>query len=62
VEDGHAAGDTWGRNSKGVASRARKYLGWKPTGHGLDEEIPKIVEFEGRRMAVEGVPSDEIPG
>ncbi|KAL3958885.1 hypothetical protein ACCO45_007047 [Purpureocillium lilacinum] len=29
MEDGSVS---WGRNSKGVAERARKYLGWKPKG------------------------------
>ncbi|KAL2016361.1 hypothetical protein VTK56DRAFT_3819 [Thermocarpiscus australiensis] len=42
-------GRTWGFNSKGVASRAKKYLGWEPRGPSFDEEIPAVVEYEGKR-------------
>lgn len=37
---------SWGLNSKGFAKRARKYLGWKPTGRSLKDEIPYIVDGE----------------
>ena len=37
---------SWGMNSKGYAKRARKYLGWKPKGRSLKEEIPEIVDGE----------------
>ncbi|TGO20542.1 hypothetical protein BPAE_0287g00110 [Botrytis paeoniae] len=40
---------TWGLNSRGIAKRARKYLGWNPTGRSLKEEIPYIVDQEARR-------------
>ncbi|TGO91742.1 hypothetical protein BPOR_0019g00020 [Botrytis porri] len=40
---------SWGLNSKGFAKRARKYLGWNPTGRTLQEEIPFIVDEEARR-------------
>ncbi|KAF7947764.1 hypothetical protein EAE96_008843 [Botrytis aclada] len=40
---------SWGLNSKGFAKRARKYLGWAPTGRSLKEEIPLIVDEEARR-------------
>ncbi|ESZ95877.1 putative D-xylulose reductase A [Sclerotinia borealis F-4128] len=39
---------SWGLNSKGFAKRARKYLGWKPTGKSLQDEIPLIVESEAK--------------
>jgi len=38
----------FGANSKGVAQRARKYFGWKPTGRSLEEEIPDIVKGEAQ--------------
>ncbi|KAI1813978.1 nucleoside-diphosphate-sugar epimerase [Poronia punctata] len=38
----------FGANSKGVAQRARKYLGWKPTGKSVEEEIPDIVAGEAK--------------
>lgn len=34
---------SWGMNSKGTASRAKKYLGWKPEGPGLEGEYEDIV-------------------
>ncbi|KAK6600214.1 hypothetical protein H4I96_07540 [Botrytis cinerea] len=40
---------SWGLNSKGVAKRARKYLGWTPTGRSLRDEIPYIIDEEARR-------------
>ncbi|QSZ34245.1 hypothetical protein DSL72_005835 [Monilinia vaccinii-corymbosi] len=40
---------SWGLNSKGFAKRARKYLGWKPTGRSLKDEIPFIVDSEAKR-------------
>ncbi|TGO41918.1 hypothetical protein BHYA_0014g00010 [Botrytis hyacinthi] len=40
---------SWGLNSKGFAKRARKYLGWNPTGRSLEEEIPYIVDEEAQR-------------
>ncbi|KAF7872765.1 uncharacterized protein EAF02_008836 [Botrytis sinoallii] len=40
---------SWGLNSKGFAKRARKYLGWNPTGRSLKEEIPFIVDEEAER-------------
>ncbi|KAK4241546.1 hypothetical protein C8A03DRAFT_30270 [Achaetomium macrosporum] len=46
-------GGTWAANSKGVAERARRYLGWEARGPSLEEEIPRVVEFEGKRASVE---------
>ncbi|KAB5578422.1 hypothetical protein GE09DRAFT_549657 [Coniochaeta sp. 2T2.1] len=43
---------TWAMNSKGVANRARKLLGWKPTRRGLREEIPDIVAGEAKRLGI----------
>lgn len=43
---------TWGLNSKGKSIRARKLLGWHPTGASLDEEIPRIVESEARTLGL----------
>ena len=48
-------GETWGLNSKGVSSRARKYLGWEPKGKGLEEEIPGAVEWEAKKLGMEKV-------
>jgi nucleoside-diphosphate-sugar epimerase len=45
-------GALWAANSKGVAERARRYLGWEPRGPSLEEEIRRIVEFEGERAGV----------
>jgi nucleoside-diphosphate-sugar epimerase len=37
---------TLGFNSKGVAARARKYLGWEPKGESLKDAVPEIVRIE----------------
>ncbi|CAJ2500559.1 Uu.00g034120.m01.CDS01 [Anthostomella pinea] len=39
-----------GTNSKGIAARARKFLGWEPRGRGLREEIAETVRVEAMRM------------
>lgn len=41
---------TWGLNSKGFAKRARKYLGWKPKGRNLVDELPFIVDSEAQSL------------
>jgi len=43
---------TWATNSKGVAKRARKYLGWQPKGKSLEEEIPNTVEDEAKELGL----------
>ncbi|KAH8678805.1 hypothetical protein BGZ60DRAFT_371120, partial [Tricladium varicosporioides] len=43
---------SWGLNSKGFAKRAKKYLGWKPTGKSLKDEIPDIVESEAKELGI----------
>lgn len=42
---------TWGRNSRGDAKRARKYLGWKPTKN-LKDEISAIVASEAALLGL----------
>jgi len=44
--------ESWGLNSKGYAKRARKFLGWKPKGRSLKEEIPDIVEVEAKKLGL----------
>ncbi|KAI0384060.1 NAD(P)-binding protein [Hypomontagnella monticulosa] len=39
-----------GTNSKCVAARARKYLGWQPKAPSLKDEIPAGVAFEAKRL------------
>ncbi|CAG8938044.1 unnamed protein product [Penicillium salamii] len=43
---------SWGMNSRGTASRARKVLGWKPNKPSLNEEIPNIVRAEAARLGL----------
>jgi hypothetical protein len=43
---------SWGLNSKGYAKRARKYLGWKPKGRSLKDEIPYIVDSEAELLGL----------
>ncbi|KAI0490940.1 nucleoside-diphosphate-sugar epimerase [Xylaria cf. heliscus] len=38
----------YGANSKSVAARARKYLGWEPHGRSLKDEVPDIVAGEAK--------------
>ncbi|KAI0157631.1 nucleoside-diphosphate-sugar epimerase [Xylariaceae sp. FL1272] len=40
----------YGANSKSVAVRAKKYLGWEPKGGSLKDEIPTIVAGEAKRL------------
>lgn len=41
---------SWGLNSRCKARRARELLGWKPTEHSVEEEIPQLVEREYQDM------------
>ena len=43
---------SWGMNSRGVAVRARKLLGWKPQERSLSDELPDIVRSEAVRMGL----------
>ena len=45
-------GPTWGLNSKGVAQRARKYLGWDPKSKTLREEIPDMISWEAKTRGI----------
>ena len=41
---------SWGLNSRGVARRARKHLGWSPTKPSIEEEVPNILKDEKQRL------------
>ncbi|KAL4904195.1 hypothetical protein BDW74DRAFT_168608 [Aspergillus multicolor] len=41
---------SWGMNSRGVAARTKKVLGWKPQERSLYDELPDIVQSEASRM------------
>lgn len=43
---------SWGMNSRGVAARAKKVLGWRPRERSLIEELPDIVRSEAARMGL----------
>ncbi|GKT87504.1 nucleoside-diphosphate-sugar epimerase [Colletotrichum tofieldiae] len=43
---------SWGMNSRGVAVRARKVLGWKPQEKSLEDEVPTIVRSEAVRAGL----------
>lgn len=43
---------SWGMNSRGVAERAKRVLGWKPQERSLTEELPEIVRSEAARMGL----------
>ena len=45
-------GPSWGLNSKGVAQRARRYLGWDPKHGTLREGIPDMITQEARARGV----------
>lgn len=39
-----------GTNARVKSSRARRDLGWKPSGRSLEDEIPILVEEESKRL------------
>ncbi|KAE8135119.1 NAD(P)-binding protein [Aspergillus pseudotamarii] len=43
---------SWGMNSRGVAARAKKVLGWQPQERSLSDELPDIIRSEAARMGV----------
>lgn len=47
---GYSSTASWGRNSKGVAQRARKHFGWKPKAVSLKETIPEAVAREAKAL------------
>lgn len=57
IEEAKEAADmqaaTWGLNSKGFAKRAKKYLGWKPIGKSLEDELEDIVVAEAKTLGIE---------
>lgn len=54
--------ESWGLNSKGFARRARKYLGWKPKGRSLKEEIPDIVDGEAETLGLKTGHAAKVAG
>jgi len=42
----------WGSNSRGKAERARKNLGWTPTGKPLLETLDELIDLEARTQAL----------
>jgi len=53
---------SWGLNSKGLAKRARKVLGWKPTGKSLMECVPDIVDGEAQIMGLKKGYVEKVTG
>jgi nucleoside-diphosphate-sugar epimerase len=53
---------SWGLNSKGFAKRAREYLGWKPTGRSLENEIPYIIDGEAENIGMKTSHSQKVTG
>jgi len=53
---------SWGLNSKGHAKRARKFLGWKPKGKGLTDELPDIVDQEATRLGFKLGHAEKVSG
>ncbi|KAK5116776.1 hypothetical protein LTR62_007450 [Meristemomyces frigidus] len=41
---------SWGWNSRGKAERARKVLGWSPSGSSIEDEVPNMVREEHERL------------
>lgn len=49
----HAFGPIlWGSNSRSVASRARKELGWVPAGPPLDETLDSVIDQEAKKLGL----------
>ena len=53
---------TWALNSKGYAKRGREYLGWKPKGRSLKDEIPDIVESEAKSLGLKPGYAEQAAG
>jgi nucleoside-diphosphate-sugar epimerase len=53
---------SWGLNSKGFAKRARQYLGWKPKGRSLDNEIPYIIDGEAENLGMKTSHAQKVIG
>lgn len=42
----------WGSNSRSVASRARKELGWNPVAPSLDEILDALIDAEAKNLGL----------
>ena len=42
---------SWGLNSRAKGGRARKYLGWNPSRHSIEDEVPALVKQEHERLS-----------
>lgn len=49
---GAVAAPSYGANSKGVAQRAKKYLGWEPKGVPLKDTIEEVVAWEAKALGL----------
>jgi nucleoside-diphosphate-sugar epimerase len=43
---------SWGQNSKGVAQRAKKYLGWTPKESSLKDDVLRAVSVEAKNLGL----------
>lgn len=43
---------SFGRNSKGVPQRAKKYLGWEPKGVPVEDTIPELVQNQAKALGL----------
>lgn len=41
---------SWGFNSRGKAERAKKVVGWKPSGRGIEDYVDEILKDEKSRI------------
>jgi nucleoside-diphosphate-sugar epimerase len=53
---------SWGLNSKGIAKRAKQYLGWKPRGRSLENEIPYIIDGEAECLGMKTSHAQKVAG
>lgn len=53
---------SWGLNSKGFAKRARQYLGWRPKGRSLENEIPYIIDEEAEDLGMKTSHGQKVTG
>lgn len=52
MEIGGLVAMVFGQSSRGHGKRARKYLGWNPTGPSLKAEIPTMVDMEAAALGL----------
>jgi hypothetical protein len=53
---------SWGLNSRGLAKRARKFLGWAPKGRSLEDEVPFIVDQEATILGMKKGHAEKAAG